>query len=149
MENIRKELKKLIDESGLDYESLKILVEDVYFQPDNEIDQATLDNLRSQYLNKFVRWENDEAGSVIMFVEKIILNETDCFKFSGRAVEGLTCESDVGQGGFIYHAEFDYVVDDVEYYCPEIISIPEVKEHIDSLVKIFNECTLLEDFIGE
>ena len=149
MENIRKELKKLIDESGLDYELLKVLVEDVYYQPDNEDDQTTLNNLRSQYLNKFVRWENYEAGSVIMYVEKIIFDKTMRIKFSGRAIVSLTENSTEGQGGFIYHDEFNYTVDDPEYNCPEIISISEVKEHIDSLVKIFNECTLLEDFIGE
>lgn len=144
MKDIREKLKKIISDSGLDYESLQKLVEDVYYQPDNEDDQTTLNNLRSQYLNKFVRWENYEAGSVIMYVEKIIFDEAMWIKFSGRAIVSLTENSTEGQGGFIYHDEFDYTVDDPEYDCPEIIDVPEVYKHVDGLIDGFKDYTLPE-----
>lgn len=137
--NISKELKELIKKSGLNRDDFLDLVKESYYEPDED-DKKILDNLRNKYLSKFVRWENYEDGSVVMYIEKI---KSD-FTFCGRAIESLTENSCTGQGGYVYHEYFEYSVDDPDYHCPEIIDIPEIEKHISELAEGFIDYTLPE-----
>ena len=135
--NISKELKELIKKSGLDRDDFLDLVKEFYYEPSEE-EQKILDELRSKFIGKFVRWENYEAGSVIMYVEKIKTNLTFC----GRAIEELTVNSGPDKEGYIYHSYYEYYVDDPDYNCPEIIDIPEIENHVNNLAQNFKDYTL-------